>query len=467
MVRECRAAGVSIAWLLGLGLSGSCVEFDYDYAGTSYQCMGTDLCPPGYTCVSGRCVTELPAAFTDDAAGFAAGSFSGTRSDDRVRLVTGATDGEFVSRVFDSGVPARVWSRMEWTPGAPYGLALPGERGQESYAADGADMSGNILLLHADLAGTLGVDAQVDDSSGRGNHPEVIGAPVVGGEGVFGGAIVDRFASRLAIDLARSGPAADFSTGEDDFTWSLWISTTEECVGADSFGNDTYLGADDDRENGGPHLWFGCARASTEECPAGGASSGRLGGTLIAQSSVDGGTYCGSRAIADGAWHHLVLTKTGHDPATIETWIDGERDFSSQLSFKAPILFDAGKTFNLAGEPTPRETAGNFDEIAIWRRALSPGEVRALYLRAVRQLRFQVRGCEEADCDDDPPFVGPGGASDAFFADPGGPSGSGPTVQVELDDVRGRFFQYRASFAGSPADDGSPELLGVRLFTAP
>jgi hypothetical protein len=472
MVRECRAAGVSIAWLLGLpglALSSACVEFDYDPTGTAFRCEGSGLCPTGYSCVSGRCVTSLPADFTDDGAGFAAGSFSGTfQSADHVRLVAGSPDGEFVSRLFDSGAEGRVWSRMEWTPGAPYQLPLPDDRGQELYRADSADMSGNILLLHADLDGTLGVDAPLTDSSGRGNHPEVIGAPLVGSEGVFGGAVADSFASRLAVDLARPGAAADFSTGEDDFTWSLWISTTEACLGADSLGNDTYLGADDDRENGGAHLWFGCARAISPGCPTGGAGNGRLGGTLISDSNAnDGGSYCGTGEITDGDWHHLVLTKTGHDPATIETWIDGQQDSSRQVSFKAPIIFDAGKVFNIAGEPTPRETAGTFDEIAIWRRALSPDEVRALYLRAIRQLGFQVRACEQADCADDPPFVGPGGSGDAVFVDPGAPAGAGPTVAVELEAVRGRYFQYRATFTGSDAVDGSPELHGVRLFLAP
>jgi len=469
MVRTYRAAGRSIGLLAVL--NASCLfDFESDYTGTQYLCEADQLCPGGYTCVGGRCVDAPPADFTDDAAGggFEQGTFSGTQRDgDHLRLVAGTTDGTFVSRVFDSGVAYRGWSGLEWTPGGPYGIPLPDGGGRESYLADSADMSGNILLLHAELDGALGINAPLADSSGRGNDPIVVGAALGPATGVFGAGFADSFASRLAVDLARPDSELDFSTGTDDFTWSLWLQTDEACLGADSLGNDIYMGADDDRETGGAHLWFGCARAISEDCPAGGPDNGRLGGTLISVSGdqTDGGGYCGSREITDGQWHNLVLTKTGHAPATIETWIDGSPDFSGTIMFNAPIVFDAGKPFNIAGEPTPRETAGSFDEIAIWRRALGPAEVRAHYLRAVKQLAIQVRACAQPDCADDPPFVGPGSDAAASFVDPGG--AASPGIQASLDGVRGRYFQYRVTFTGIAAPDGSPRLHAVRLTLAP
>ena len=470
MVRTYRA-GARVVGLLAV-LNASCLfDFESDYSGTQYVCDAeTALCPDGYTCVGGRCVGAPPADFTDDAAGggFDQGTFSGTRRDgDHVSLVAGNTDGTFVSRVFDSGVADRSWSGLEWTPGGPYGVALPDGGGRESYLADSADMSANILLLHAELGGDIGVNAPLADSSGRGNDPVVVGAALRPAPGVFGAAFADSFASRLAVDLARPGSRGDFSTGTDDFTWSLWVQTDQACLGADSLGNDVYMGADDDRENGGAHLWLGCTRAVSEGCPAGGPESGRLGGTLISVSGdqTDGGSYCGSRELTDGKWHNLVLTKTGHAPATIETWIDGSPDFSGAITFNAPIVFDAGKPFNIAGEPTPRETAGTFDEVAIWRRALAPAEVRAHYLRAVKQLRLQVRACEQLDCADEPPFIGPGSDTDASFVDPGG--AANPAIAVSLDGVRGRYFQYRVTFTGIAAPDGSPALHAVRLTLAP
>jgi Concanavalin A-like lectin/glucanases superfamily len=469
MVRMSRAAGRAIG-LLAM-LDAACVfEFDADYAGTRYVCEADDACPDGFSCVNGRCVDAPPADFTDDAAGggFEAGTFSATETTgEHVRLIEGETEGTFRSRVFDSGRKGSSWSRLEWTPGAPYGIALPDDRAAESYLAGNADMSENILLLHAELDGQLGIDAPLTDSSGRENHARVVGAALGTDTGVFGSGFADSFASRLEIDLTRNRSAEDFSTGTDDFTWSLWLRTSEACLGKDSLGNDTYLGADDDRDTGGAHLWFGCARAASKGCPAAGPDSGRLGGTLISRSNdeTDGGGYCGTGAINDDVWHHLVLTKTGHSPATVATYIDGAPDFSGPIMFNAPIVFDAGKPFNIAGEPTPRETAGTFDEIAVWRRALDPEELRALYLRGVRQLRIQVRACAQPDCADDPPFVGPDSTADTFFVDPGG--ASSPEVRFELDGVRGRYFQYLVTFTGIAAPDGSPELHAVRLDLAP
>jgi hypothetical protein len=106
MVRMSRAAGRALG-LLAM-LDAACVfEFDADYAGTRYVCEADQACPDGFSCVNGSCVDAPPADFADDAAGggFEAGTFSATENaGDHVRLIEGATEGTFRSRVFDSGI---------------------------------------------------------------------------------------------------------------------------------------------------------------------------------------------------------------------------------------------------------------------------------------------------------------------------------------------------------------------------
>ncbi len=391
---------------------------------------------------------------TVDNCGFAMGAFTSTRiAGADVVIDPSRSNGSFTSRIFDAG-ETTTWKRIEWSPEGPYGIALPNGRARELYRTSVADMSENILLLHADITNALGVGAKLEDSSGRNNTPVVVGAPIAPGNGAFGGGIADTEPARLAIDLAAPASAADFSFGTGDWTWSLWLQTSAPCTGVDSIANDTYIGADDDRTIGGEHLWFGCVHPTDPNCPAQGATDSRLGGTLISMSGgTDGGSYCGTRSITDGVRHHLVLTKTNHSPATIETWIDGVKDFSGPIMFAVPIVFEDMKTWNLVGEPGTRVSGGDFDEIAIWRRALSPAELRAIYLRGKRLAKFRVRGCEQADCSD--------GTFGSFMVDPGG---VGPDVSIDLQGVTGRYLQYEMLLGGTNDVDGSPAIQRVQLY---
>lgn len=403
--------------------------------------------------------------FTDDelAGEFGEGTFNGAAwTGSRVELASGSSAGELTSRVLDAGSTSAAWQALSWTPGGPYGKALPDQGATEAgYEQGSADMRDNVLLLHLDGGGPLEDFDEVLDSSGRFNDATVSS---FGGEklplvpGRFGQAIEDTSGTYLYVDTALTD---DFQLGTSDFTWALWVRTTESCV-----SNRVYLGVEDvgvDRA----HLWLGCTDGLLNmNCPSGDAG-GRAGGTFRSQHDADdGGNLCGQTRINDGAWHHLAVVKEGHPNATLTLYVDGEEEDVTAGIFVAPIeLFDAPELAIGAFSTGTYQASGAFDEVAIWRRALASNEVRSLHRRGVFRLSLQVRTCDDAACVQGGAFAGPGLDGAAWFVEPA--SALGPGTPVALDGVPlARFLQYKARLESDVAGL-SPGLLSVSVTARP
>ena len=447
-------------------------------------------CAPGWTCdeASGACVVgsssgdaspdgdgdvdadadadtdvdtdvdaDVDTTFTDDsAATFGSGSFVGTRVDsDAVELQPGVSVGEFLSRVFDAHEEV-TWTTLRWTPRAPYEKPLPDDGAAETgYAEGDVDMDSTILLLHFELSRPLGDGERTTDASGLGNNPIVLsaGTPLRTADGRVDLAAADRRDTYLSIPLSSTD---DFEFGTDDFTWALWINTIEDCTER----NRVYMGVEGDTSDT-PHLWLGCTSSDGTHCPPGDIG-GRAGGTFHStRNPADGTGFCGLTTINDGRWHHIVLVKSGHEASTISLYVDGELDTEETPSFTAPIAFPSDPDFGIGGFTDWTYPAlGLIDEVAIWRRALSEDEVRAVYLRGALRLRLQVRACDAPDCSDAPVFVGPDGSQETFFVDRRSPAGS--TIEHDLPPLTGRYIQYRAMLA-SDASGETPTLEAVTI----
>jgi len=144
--------------------------------------------------------------------------------------------------------------------------------------------------------------------------------------------------------------------------------------------------------------------------------------------------------------------------------VDGVLEHEVAARFSDPIVFSNGPQLAIGafskGEGKYQSEA-SLDEVAIWRRALTAGEVRALYLRGALRLGFQVRACLDATCSGDPPFVGPGDSPTALFADEEG--GDHGKVQASLAGLSAaRYLQYRAVLAsGAPPE--TPAVSSVNV----
>jgi hypothetical protein len=398
----------------------------------------------------------------DDAGDFDAGEHEGTAVvGGRVSLAS-ARSGRFVSRVHDIGRDAALVS-LAWTPGAPYGKRLPDRGGAErGYPSGALDMRDNVLLFHFDgPAGAL--SGAVQDESGSDNHGSAAGQGSTIAAGLLGGAMRDDIQGRVAVPV---GAASGLNFGVSDFTWSYWVRSTQDCPPTNPpYGNRVHLGYD---ESSGDrtHLWLGCASTAGSSCAAP-DGTGRAGGTWCSRQSPSSDCvgFCGRTPINDGKWHHVAVVKQGHNPGTLSLFVDGKVDTPVvPTAFATPIAVEPGIELAVgafSGGTFP--AAGDFDEVAVFRRALGGDEVRSLYLRGALSLSIRVRVCKLPDCSDDPPFAGP--AAGAAFDD-ATPS-LAPPAAADLSGLgRGRYVQYAAALA-SAAADASPELVDVRIRARP
>lgn len=393
-----------------------------------------------------------PMVFTDDEfdGEFGDGSFNNTLWQGAV-LLQSVGAGTFTSRVFDAGDLA-TWSDLSWTAGAPYTRALvDGASVEGGYTTGAVDMTDNVVLLHLDDAtGTL------SDTSGRGNDASVRTGSGESTEAIFGAGLADSDESRWGIAVDE---ASDLQFAESDFTWSLWINSTDSCVGNSSSDNHVYLGAEESGQDAS-HVWFGCLRPQAPPCQGQGGM-GRAGGTIrsVFNDPDESNEFCGTVDIIDGQWHHLSLVKEGHNTTVIRVYVDGALDSEDNFTLTAPIAFAGSPDFAIgAFSNGSHNGAATFDEIAIWRRALSEAEVRALWLRGVRRMGLQVRGCTQPDCGDDPLWVSD---RDGSYTDT---PGAIPGTSASPNLPQSRYFQYQVQMSAAlGAEQPGPRLLDVSL----
>lgn len=392
---------------------------------------------------------------------FAAGTFEGTQAvDGRVVLKAGAVEGRFVSRVLDAARDAS-FATLAWTPLAPYGKPLPDRGGKErGYERDGLDMRDNVLLFHFD-GDTGPLSGVVSDVSGADNHGLVRTRASTASDGVILSALRDELDGYVAVPIAAG---SGLNLAASDVTWMFWVRTTQDCpVASPPSGNRVFLGAEEGGDS--THLWFGCRATYGSDCPGVGGT-GHAGGTWCSRRdpTADCASFCGGTTINDGAWHHLAVVKRGHAPGTLRLFVDGERDaVDVATAFETPIAFapDTELALGALSRGTFAAT-GDFDEVAIFRRALSDDEVRAVFRRGALDLSLRVRVCARADCSDGPPFVGPR-VGVSFRDEP--PSVEPPSAPLTAL-PRGRWVQYEATLRSRAAGE-SPALDAVTVLLGP
>lgn len=378
----------------------------------------------------------LPTRFEDRVSSdFEQGSFTETGVDgDVVVLSEGATEGRFVSRVFDAQRSVRV-TQVSWLPGAPYGKPLPRGGGADTgYPRGGVDLSDAIL--HLDFDGRDGDEpTQFTNHAPNGQPATVVGPAVSLLPGRAGLGFDDTTATKLELAVDDTSP---FQFGTSDFTWSYWFKSTQDCPNDNPpFGNRVHLGIE---ETAGDetHMWLGCT--SNASC---GSPGGHLGGTFRFTSG-EGHNFCSEAVINDGQWHHLALVKAGHEAATLRLYVDGLSDRVFEVSFSAPANFDSVVPFFVGGfTGNGYQAEGIFDDVVIATHAWSPGEVATAYGRHAMGLTLRVRTCSEPDCADDPPFGLP--MRDDV------PAAEAPIVQQVQDSSAGRYVQYEVELSAENA----------------
>lgn len=433
-------------------------------------------CAPGFVCVADRCV-EGDAVDAGDAldggrvvdsgdvdmvdAGppapgtvqldFASGTHDATVVDGEGGLTLGSNrpSGTWRSEVIDR-VDAPALRELRWIPDAPYAKPMPRDRSAESgYAMDAVSMSENVVLYDfADAVLTAG--RMVMDKSGRGNSGVVVASvPVVQVAAPVGFGVAFQLDSYLLSPFDRT---TDLQLGTSDFTWTAWVRTTQPSEDMTN-NNRVFFGTEEDVSRN-PHIWFGLSNTCN------GADPGAyMGGHLRSAAGDDGDGYCGTSVVNDGEWHLVTLTKRGHADAIVTVFVDGELESATPHPFNGPIAFSETEAMHYGSFVDGSfATIVDMSQIAIFRRALGPMEVRALHRRSALRVAVRLRECVAVDCSDDPPFVGPDGTPATAYRDPA--DNLAPPVLHEVV-LRGDYLQVEVRLETDLPD--TPRITGLTL----
>jgi hypothetical protein len=90
------------------------------------------------------------------------------------------------------------------------------------------------------------------------------------------------------------------------------------------------------------------------------------------ESGCTSSDIIGLTPLAVGTWHHVALWRRGSE---IRIYLDGEQEAAGTAGYLAQLPSDKASWGSSQGTPSQ----GRFDELAVYSRALSPGEIAAHY----------------------------------------------------------------------------------------
>lgn len=350
----------------------------------------------------------------DNQSDFDQGVYSSTTWNmSRVELTSvGRTEGFgiYTSSIKDARREA-AWNTISWGEPIPYKEELPNNKGTDS----GADMDGNVLLLHLnELSGVI------TDYSGYGNNGTCEGGVTYGVPGRYNTAL--RFDG--ANDSVRIADSESLNIS-GSITLEAWINPASTIDSSNS--NIRVI----DKQRAYYFLF---------DYPT---ADGRLkfvlriGGNYIYLFST-------TSTWTQGQWYHIVGT---YDGSYMRLYVNGALENSQPQTgniANTPVDLFLGVRA-VKSVPTDMYFDGTIDEVAIYKRVLSPQEVISHYKRGILNVRVRVRSCDDNSCS--------GESWSSYYTDASGNSLSQPN---------NRYFQYEV-YVETEDPDYTPELESVTI----
>jgi hypothetical protein len=165
--------------------------------------------------------------------------------------------------------------------------------------------------------------------------------------------------------------SADFTFGTSDFTVEAWVKTSANYTGGIGMIFDDYGSTE---TNGADYRLF--------------IDTNNHAALFLRDAGFGTLTAAGTTAINDGNWHHVVGLRLG---ATGYIYVDGNLQGSQTnaalgavTNIGSPAFVHIGGTNTSAASQTSAATpeavfVGQIDELALYRRALSAGEIQAIF----------------------------------------------------------------------------------------
>ncbi len=370
--------------------------------------------------------TTAYANFSDNAFesfGFSGGSFSTNtnwNSGSSWIDMTSGTSGTYTSRVIDA-LASTSWSTFSWIPSRPYLKELPDSATSETaYSTGNANMTSNVLLMHMnETSGSLA------DNSGSSISGTVSGSPTYSSTGSLNTSLLFKGGGDY-VTLTNSTNL--FPTS--NMTISAWVKKTG--------GNGNQRGIYSKMlytSSTGKYKGFALLLDSNNKFSVLAANDSTIYAASKANTAI---------ADSDSNWHHVVAVKTG---GKFILYVDGAKQTESATSpitdsGAAPVI--GRQLSNVANH----YFVGNIDEVAVFTRAFTDGDVLDNYKRGAERLRFKVRSCSTADCSGRE-FIGPDGTSGSSFEEQDLNTSSLPSFNIGSIIENNRYFQYQATLETS------------------
>ena len=99
---------------------------------------------------------------------------------------------------------------------------------------------------------------------------------------------------------------------------------------------------------------------------------------ILSKYNVRGGETKSRAAIKDTNWHHLAVTKSG---TTVVFHVDGVAYPAANTKYDAEFAFSTEAAIGASGGNSVLNFWGLIDEVAIYNRALSASEIKAIYTK--------------------------------------------------------------------------------------
>jgi hypothetical protein len=395
--------------------------------------------------------------------GFAGGTFDGTEISGDDRLILGdANFGTYRSPILE--VPSEMaWSRLSWASTAATMKPLPDGAGADDGYQDDLDMSGNVLLLHLDER-SPGV---FDDASPSGLD---LGCgetcPQLGQTGLFGTSMRFGAASQR---IERASATALEPASLTAMAWGQRLGAHNDGV---AFSAGAIVGRGFSA-TGEPYASYGVEQVENHDKQPSGALRCYFG-----EPGNGGLQIVGTTTHLVGVFHVACV----YDDATgiARLYVNGVEEATGSAAAAIDYVGDpftsTDVTIGTWGDTNQRFN-GNIDEVAIFDRALTVQEIQRIHRRGALRVRFQLRTCDDPDCDGEL-FVGPNGAPGTYYTencwDGAGPPTDMSTVNLDCDQNQveddggdtaidpNRYAQFEIRLE-SDVEGESPRLVSASL----
>lgn len=361
-----------------------------------------------------------------------------------------ARTGTYVSKIFDAGSSV-TWNALGYLPRAPYGKQLPSPASaiESGYATGNMSMANNVMLMR--LNETSG---SIADSSGNNNNGTVFGSITYNTTALFNTGVSF---SGGANNYIRVNSASNLNLPNAGGTVMLWIRPV---ITTGTIPQNTGMGIIRKPDyNGNLAAPGGYSMEIYRNTPGGPTNLRMYLGWNNGSSPPSNQSLIGSTNLQTNTWYHVAMT---WNASTMTLYVNGAPDGTATRT-SGPLNWANGTErlyigHNLASQSTGYAWYnGVMDEIALFGRLLSPGEIAAAYQRGAYHPKLRIRSCNDAACAGET-FVGPNGTAGTYFSDEANSTLLPPVVTPNVP--ANQYFQYQL-ILDTDTTLGGPEITGI------